>query len=628
MGRNERYTEQWEIDRDFPEVNQIPNQAGPIVHSSQGKNYFDGGESHIAVYGSTGRGKSACCSTPFAYHCIKKNENLICVDPKGEIYRKIGSFASKSHKVFLIDFSNPSQSPTYWSPLQAPYENYKSDDITMQDTGSKQLELIADNLYPQEGNDPFWPNSGKSFFTGLVYTLFDIARPEEVNLESVSNMMCYATKRIDGFSSNFYIKELLSTLSPNSLAAKNLASFCNAANETRASIHSVALEGIKLFNTSKGLMQMLSKDTLHINNLDINEKPLAIFIILPDQHDTYDFLAAILINQLVNHFVWLADNKYQGKLQKRVNFLLEEMASVAKGIKSSLTKLITAARSRNIRLMMILQDESQLNEIFGKSMASTVKSCIGIQFCFSTNSWETLCEWSNRCGERKKYRYGQFVTEPLITPAQLAAMPVGTALVLIMNRYKYIANFPFFEDMFNVENLKPPKNTKRKDFKEIPYFDIEEYILKKKTKALNDGVLIPPPTINFSRSNLHAQADLKPSTFDINELATRIDEKIAIIEKEQRLEALKQFPNFKIGKTHIFIKVVLPQHGINPSKENNLIHLISEYQDMTALEVKNAIGSDNLFFLPFNSWPKAVEANHRIKELGVVSQIVKSDDVI
>ena len=111
-------------------------------------------------------------------------------------------------------------------------------------------------------------------------------------------------------------------------------------------------------------------------------------------------------------------------------------------------------------------------------------------------------------------------------------------------------------------------------------------------------------------------------------MAARIDEKIAIIEKEQRLEALKQFPNFKVGKTHIFIKVVLPQHGINPLKEKNLIHLISEYQNMTALEVKKAIDSDNLFFLPFNSWSKAVEANHRIKELGVISQIVKADDVI
>lgn len=75
---------------------------------------------------------------------------------------------------------------------------------------------------------------------------------------------------------------------------------------------------------------------------------------------------------------------------------------------------MVAGRSRNMRLMLILQSYEQLVDVYGKSKAKTICSSIGITIGFSTNCWETLVEWSQRCGKKQVENNGRTTNESLI----------------------------------------------------------------------------------------------------------------------------------------------------------------------------------------------------------------------
>src|SRR5699024_7471806 len=135
-----------------------------------------------------------------------------------------------------------------------------------------------------------------------------------------------------------------------------------------------------------------------------------------------------LVSQLMNHYVRIAEQKYAGKLPIRVNVLLEELGNIGRAI-TNLPHLMSAGRSRNIRVEFVLQSISQLVDIYGESNATTIMSNCDVRIAFRVNHWDTLTELSRICGEREINCEGHVSREPLITQSQLAAMETGQALV-------------------------------------------------------------------------------------------------------------------------------------------------------------------------------------------------------
>ena len=441
MSRSERYNTPNEIKRRFHETTDLLNGAGPIVYVENGKKYSDDSEAHIAVIGRTGKGKSQCCSLPYMREILQKGESLIMLDPKGEGYRKNACYIPADYQIFCIDFRSPRKSPTKWNPLSTPYRLYCSGDPDGKDIASSMLSEFWKGVYPCDKNaDPFWPDSAAQYAKGLTYGLFEMVSREKINLESVAGMMAQSEIRV---GAGTVLKNFYDDLPADSLAKRNLAAYATAPNDTRGSIHSVAASGLEVFSRSKGLMEMLGEDTLNILDIDVN-RPFVLLIITPDETNVYDALSGLLVSQVTQHLIRVAQEK-DGKLPIRVNIILEELGSVGKSI-PSLPNLMVASRSRNMRLMLVLQSIAQLEDVYGRSRAETINSCIGITIGFSTNSWETLTEWSQRCGEKQIEKGGQIIREPLITPAQLAAMPTGTALVMVDNRYNPSEQIGFRRD--------------------------------------------------------------------------------------------------------------------------------------------------------------------------------------
>ena len=540
MSRSERWNTINEIKRRFHETTDPVNGAGPVVYVENGRKYSDDSESHIAVIGRTGKGKSQCCSLPFMREILKKGESLIMLDPKGEGYKKNACYIPEHYQVFCVDFRNPRKSPTKWNPVTTPHRLFCSKDPDDNDIASSMLSELWNGVYPYDGySDKFWSDASVNYAKGLTYGLFETAGKENINLDSIAVMMEQSEVRFGG-PNNTLLKEFYEHLPSDSLAKRNLATYVTAPNETRASIHSVAASGLEVFSRSKGLMEMLSEDTLNIMDIDV-ERPFACFIITPDETDVYDSLSGLLISQFTQHLIRVAQER-GGRLPIRVNIILEELGSVGKSI-PSLPNLMVASRSRNMRLMLILQSNAQLVDVYGKSKAETINSCIGITIGFSTNSWETLTEWAQRCGEKQIENSGHIIKEQLITASQLAAMPTGTALVMVDSQYKFIAHLPFYDEMYDNSKWKAPQykpTASGRPFKSLDFEAMVKEIKKKQMESTLSGFSAERKTSAVPTGFPFFEEARSDGPMDIDSLVSRIDAKIAELEAEEEAERKEQ----------------------------------------------------------------------------------------
>lgn len=540
MSRSERWNTVNEIKRRFHETTDPGNGAGPVVYVENGRKYSDDSQSHIAVIGRTGKGKSQCCSLPYMREILKRGESLIMLDPKGEGYKKNACYIPEHYQVFCVDFRNPRKSPTKWNPLSTPYRLFCSKNPDDNDIASSMLSELWNGVYPYDGHsDKFWTDSSVNYAKGLTYGLFETAGKETINLDSVAVMMEQSEIRFGG-PGNTIMKEFYEQLPLDSLAKRNLATYVTGPNETRASIHSVAASGLEVFSRSKGLMEMLSDDTLNIMDIDVN-RPFILTVITPDETDVYDALSGLLVSQVSQHLIRVAQEK-GGRLPIRVNIILEELGSVGKSI-PSLPNLMVASRSRNLRLMLILQSHAQLVDVYGKSKAETINSCIGITIGFSTNSWETLTEWAQRCGEKQIERNGHIIKEQLITASQLAAMPTGTALVMVDSQYKFIAHLPFYDEMYDNSKWKAPQykpTASGRPFKSLDFEAMVKEIKKKQMESTLSGFSAERKAPEAPRGFPFFEEARSDSPMDIDSLLSRIDAKIAELEAAEEAERKKQ----------------------------------------------------------------------------------------
>lgn len=533
MSRNERYSSPREIKRKFHKTTEESQGAGPIIYEENGIKRSDDSEAHICVIGRTGTGKTECCVHPYTREILQKGESLIAIDPKGDIKRRNDCYVPDHYQKFCVDFRNPRSSPTKWNPLSTPYRLFKSDDPDDNDIASSMISELWNGVYPYDGHsDKFWTDSSVNYAKGLTYALFETADEDFINIDSVADMLAQSEKR---FGAGTLLKAFYDLLPLESLAKRNLATYVLGPNDTRASIHSVAASGLEVFSRSRGLMEMLSEDTLNIMDIDV-ERPFILTIITPDETDVYDSLAGLLISQLSQHLIRVAQEK-GGKLPVRVNIILEELGSVSKSI-PTLPNLMVASRSRNLRLMLVLQSYAQLEDVYGRSKAETINSCVGITIGFSTNSWDTLNEWSQRCGERQVVYNGNVFKEPLITAAQLAAMQTGTALIMVNNQYKFISHLPFYDEMYDNSNWKAPKNRKRKSEKTIKSFDFESMVKNMKKKEIMNSISNKiQESEPVETSNLAVPfVDEHSEDLDLERLISSIDKKIAELEEEEERE--------------------------------------------------------------------------------------------
>ncbi|MCR4655474.1 MAG: type IV secretory system conjugative DNA transfer family protein [Lachnospiraceae bacterium] len=462
------------------------NGSGALAYCNKGKRFACDSESNMVYLGSTGSGKSRRGTVPLTLSLFENMESGIIVDPKGELLRITKAFIPKGYYVKIFNFRELyNKKYTAWNPLSAPYELYRYGDLKSRELCHLMISEIARNKYPlpPDSKDPFWIQEARKVFIGAVYLLFLVAEPWEINLPSVYQMIAKGEEKL---GASALINRLASFFPNDYNVSMHLESYINTAPETKGGIRSVMLDGLSDLVGSEAIRSFISNDTLDILSLK-GDKPFLIYIILPDETDVYDELAGILVSQLSTHFVRLAEDEYGGKLPVRLNIVLEELGNIGGAI-SNLPKLLSAARSRNIRIAYVLQTLSQLKDVYGEAKASTILDNTDTRIIYRTNHLKTLNEISELCGVKKVVRDGEPSPSevPLIMPDALAAMDVGQALVMLRGGIKFVTWLPDFIHLFSPGEMsgyqtrgefsRPLELSSETDWQEPHIFDIKAFV--------------------------------------------------------------------------------------------------------------------------------------------------------
>ena len=525
----------------------------PIINNGVDAWVDDSGQPHSLIMGASGSGKTQALMYPYIKILGRHGESMIVTDPKGELYEECGNMLKeKGYKIILLNFRDPKEGAA-WNPFSYPYRIYKEGNV---DKANELLQDLASNILidPNNKAEPFWEQTASNFFTGLSLGLFDDANEEEININSI-NMMAEVGE--DRFGSSNYIKEYFRSkgeLSPAYIAA---ASCINAPNETRGGIMSTFRTKTRIFSSQESLSEMLSYSDFDIR--DIGKEKTAVFLKVHDEKTTYHALATIFVKQAYEALIAVAQTCPGLKLPYRTNFILDEFANMP-ALKDVGT-MITASRSRNIRFSFAIQNFSQLNQVYGKEVAETIKGNCGNFVYIMSTELAALEEISKLLGDKKPEKPKKDEPAPPVRPlfsvSDLQALKEGE---VIINRFR---SMPFKTKLaFNWKTdwgkkydtmeytVRPPH--------EVKVFDVKAFVEKLKgTPAMGPagmggpmgGGMMPGMMGMPMSSAPFVPGGLRPSApTSMDEYLKRLDEQIAKLEAEQKEEERLEKERFEEQK--------------------------------------------------------------------------------
>lgn len=433
------------------------NKAGGMVVAIDNNNYYvDTSSNHNLIIGSTGSGKTQSVIFPLIFNLADSGESMIINDVKGELFKTTYDYLKKKDYNIKVINLRDSKNSDFWNPLTLAYQYYKENNF------EKEIETVNDlsNAICEEVNsrDKYWQESSSSVLSALCLALIEDAKSEnQIHFHSIYNLLVEhgAKKCEDENSLDKYFSDR-----PFGNTAKNLYSSGNfARGETRATIFSILAAKLRVFGDT-GVSYITSRTTFNMR--EIGKKKTAIFLIVPDEKLSRHFIGGLFVNQVYQTLVEEAQKNPSGKLDIRVNFILEEFCNTIRIAEFS--KKLTVARSRNIRIFSVIQDFGQLKESY-KEQATTIKANCSTCYLL-TNDYSSAREISNRLGKytitttrtSSSNRYGK-ADFNLSSDSSLTGRDLLTTDELI--------NFKFGEALFLIARMNPIKS-KLKQIKDYP----------------------------------------------------------------------------------------------------------------------------------------------------------------
>lgn len=450
----------------------------PLIYDTKKHQvWVDNGEYHTVVIGASGSGKSQCIVKPLVNLLAKKGESMIITDPKGELYTSAAHrLKDLGYNVIVLNFRDPLKGNA-WNPLTLPYQYMKMGNM---DKATELLDDVALNILydPNNKGEPFWEKSAADFFSGLALGLFEDAKEEEININSISVM---STSGEDRLGPSTYTKEYFTMKGEASSAYTFASNTINAPSDTKGGIMSTFRQKIRLFASRQNLSEMLGHSDFSI--LDIGKQKTAVFIVIHDEKTTYHALATIFIKQAYETLIDVAQ-KNGGKLPIRTNFILDEFANMPP--LKDVDSMVTAARSRDMRFTFIIQNFAQLNDVYGKEVAEVIRGNCGNTIYLISSELAALEEISKMCGEVKSKEKDKTASTPLVTVSDLQKFKMGEALLIRMRKGPFKTKLQFdFETNWGYEQIDEP--FPERAAKPVALFDIKAFVKeKKKEQSLNN----------------------------------------------------------------------------------------------------------------------------------------------
>lgn len=332
----------------------------------------------------------------------------------------------------------------------------------------------------EKSTEDFWVKSERLYYCALIGYIWYEAPEEEQNFSTLLELINASEAREDDENFKNAVDMLFDELeeeNPDHFAVRQYKKYKLAAGKTAKSILISCGARLAPFDI-KELRDLMAYDEMDLESL--GTKKTALFVIISDTDDTFNFVVSILYTQLFNLLCDLADDKYNGHLPVHVRCLLDEFANI--GQIPKFDKLIATIRSREISASIVLQSQSQLKTIYKDAADTIVGNCDCTLFLGGKES-STLKEMSAVLGKETidlyntsdtrgtSRSYGmnyQKTGKELMSQDELAVMDGGKCILQVRGVR------PFFSDKFDI--TKHPRYKELSDYDPANAFYIEEYL--------------------------------------------------------------------------------------------------------------------------------------------------------
>ena len=425
---------------------------------------------NILVIGGSGSGKTRFFVKP---NLMQMHSSYVVTDPKGTVLVECGKMLVKNgYKVKVLNTINFKKSMHY-----NPFAYIRSEKDILKLVNTIILNTKGEG---QQSGEDFWVKAEKLYYTALIGYIWYECVEEEQNFTTLLDMINASEAREDDeeFKNPVDLMfEELEEREPDHFAVKQYKKYKLAAGKTAKSILISCGARLAPFDI-KELRDLTSYDELELDML--GDEKTALFVIISDTDDTFNFIVSIMYTQLFNLLCDRADDVYNGRLPIHVRCLLDEFANI--GQIPKFEKLIATIRSREISASIILQSKSQLKAIY-KDNADTIEGNCDSTLFLGGKEKTTLKELAEVLGKETIDLYNTSDTRGTSQSYGLNYQKTGKELmsqdeIAVMDGGKCIMQLrgvrPFFSNKFDITKHK--QYHLLSDYDEKNTFDIEKYV--------------------------------------------------------------------------------------------------------------------------------------------------------
>ena len=352
--------------------NVILTQTERLTMSSRPKNPAYARNKNVLIIGGSGSGKTRFFVKPNLMQCVSDKYpcSFVVTDPKGSILVECGSLLQRSgYRIKVLNTINFKKSMNY-NPLA--YIHSEKDILKLVNC------LILNTKGEGKSNDPFWEKAETLLYTALIGYLYGVVPEEDRNfamLVSMINAMEVREDEEDFKNPVDLMFEALEEREPEHFAVRQYKKYKLAAGKTAKSILISCGARLAPFDIAE-LRSLTQYDEMELDTL--GDQRTALFLIMSDTDDTFNFLISLCYTQLFNLLCEKADDVYGGRLPVHVRCLIDEAANI--GQIPKLEKLMATIRSREISACLVLQAQSQLKAIYKDNADTIVGNCDSMIF--------------------------------------------------------------------------------------------------------------------------------------------------------------------------------------------------------------------------------------------------------
>lgn len=423
---------------------------GSISHKHGITALVDKDDVHCLMIGASGVGKTAYFLYPNLEYACASGMSFLALDTKGDLARNYGAIAEKyyGYHVSVVDLRNPTRSDGY--NLMTLINHYMD---AAQATGSlaarakaeKYAKILAKTIVSPNGDADYGQNAyfydaAEGLLTSVVLLLAEFLPPERKqerrHIVSVFKLV-QELLAPSGVRGKNWFTILMEKLPPEHKARWFAGAALNTSDQAMASVMSTVLSRLNAFLDSE-LEQVLCFDST-MNAERFAAEKSAIFLILPEEDQTKNFMAGLMIQTLARELFAVADEN-GGRLPGRVVFFCDELGTMPA---FDILPLFSAGRSRGLTMVPIIQALAQLEKNYGREGAEILTdNCQDTIFGgFAPNS-QTAEQLSKALGSRTVLSGSisrskndpsqslQMMERPLMTPDELKSIPKGSFVVM------------------------------------------------------------------------------------------------------------------------------------------------------------------------------------------------------